>query len=108
MTLSEQIMLMRNELDAADREIKALEGGRKAASSRARKSLQNIKQSSHQLRKSIVEHTKALPVKSRKSPEEQMPMEEIRQLQAEPEPVEEEPKAATKKATRKRVLKKKV
>ena len=52
-------------VENCEREIKSLEGGRKASSARARKSLQNIKSTSHSLRKNIMTHTKALPVKRR-------------------------------------------
>lgn len=47
-----------------DSEICSLESGRKSAGPRARKSLQEIKKLSHELRKNIVEHLKTLkPVK---------------------------------------------
>ena len=112
-SLSEQIMLMKNELEAAEREIKSLEGGRKASAARARKSLQSLKNSSHGLRKSIVEHTKSLPTKSRvrKSPEE-VNILDAKLSQAEEvvdEPVEEDepkPDASKKKAKPKRIPKK--
>ena len=45
-------------LDNAESETKSLEGGRKASSARARKSLQNIKTSCHNLRKAVTQHTK--------------------------------------------------
>ena len=65
MSLSESITQMRVALDNAEAEIKSLEGGRKAASARARKSLQSIKGDAHSLRKAITAKTKAMPVKSR-------------------------------------------
>ena len=109
MSLSEQIMLMRQELDSAEKEIKSLEGGRKASAARARKSLQSLKNSSHGLRKSIVEHTKSLPVKSRKKVEE-INVQDARmsQVETEPEPIEDLPKAdaSKKKAKPKRIPKK--
>ena len=52
-------------LENAESEIKSLELGRKASLTRARKSLQNIKTVSHNLRKEITAHTKSLPTKSR-------------------------------------------
>lgn len=64
-SLSTSITELRQLLDQTESEIKSLEGGRKASSARARKSLQSIKSSSHALRKSIMEHTKALPTKSK-------------------------------------------
>jgi uncharacterized protein YwgA len=65
MNLSESITQMRVALDNAETEIKSLEGGRKAASARARKSLQSIKSDAHTLRKAITATTKAMPVKKR-------------------------------------------
>ena len=65
MSLSEQITGLRTMLDNAESEIRSLEGGRKASSARARKSLQNIKTTCHGLRKSVTEHTKTLPTKPR-------------------------------------------
>lgn len=48
----------------ADSELVSLESGRKSSAPRARKSLQEIKKLSHELRKNIVEHLKTLkPVK---------------------------------------------
>ena len=65
MTLSESITQIRVALDNAEAEIKSLEGGRKASSARARKSLQSIIGDAHALRKAITATTKAMPVKSR-------------------------------------------
>lgn len=94
MSLSEQVLLMRQSLDECERELKSLEGGRKASAPRARKSLQNLKTSSHSLRKQIVEHTKSLPIKSR--------TKKVKIVEPTPEPVEEpeqeDKKASTKKA----------
>jgi TolA-binding protein len=69
MNLSESITQMRVALDTAEAEIKSLEGGRKAASARARKSLQSIKGEAHTLRKAITTHTKGMPIKSRSKAE---------------------------------------
>jgi hypothetical protein len=63
--LSESIISLRSMLDTAEIEIKALESGKKAASSRSRKSLQNIKTGSHALRKQITQFSKGLPTKPR-------------------------------------------
>ena len=65
MSLSTSITSLRTMLDTAENEIKSLELGRKASSARARKSLQNIKMTSHSLRKQITAHTKSLPTKPR-------------------------------------------
>ena len=77
MNLSNSITSLRTMLDNAEVEIKSLEGGRKASSARARKSLQNIKTSCHNLRKQVTLHTKTLPTKSRAKKDE-----------PEPEPIE--------------------
>jgi hypothetical protein len=63
--LSESIISLRSMLDTAEIEIKSLESGKKAASSRSRKSLQNIKTGSHALRKQITQFSKGLPTKPR-------------------------------------------
>ena len=65
MSLKEKVNEIRLQLDATERELASLEGGRKASAARARKSLQLIKSLSHTLRKQIVEYTKALPTKRR-------------------------------------------
>ena len=63
-------------LETAESEIRSLEGGRKASSARARKSLQSIKTSAHALRKSITASVKSLPTKTRaKKPEPTEPTE---------------------------------
>lgn len=102
-SLTEQILLMKKSLDETEKELKELEGGRKASAPRARKSLQALKQSSHQLRKQITESVKSMPVKKRtKKSEEVLPMEEIKQLQAEPEEVVEEKPKRVRKANKKK------
>ena len=99
MSLSEQILLMKQDLENVERELKSLEGGRKASAPRARKSLQNLKTSSHALRKQIVEHTKSLPIKKRTKKEPVQNPEDFKPEPApEQEPAPEEPKASTKKA----------
>ena len=65
MSLSESITSLRTILDTADKEVKALEGGKKASSARARKSLQTMKTNCHSLRKNIMTHRKGLAVKPR-------------------------------------------
>jgi len=69
-SLSDQILLMKQSLDETEKELKALEGGRKASAPRARKSLQALKQSSHQLRKQITDSVKSMPTKKRTKKEE--------------------------------------
>ena len=68
MSLKEKVNEIRLQLDATERELASLEGGRKASAARARKSLQLIKSLSHTLRKQIVDYKKALPTK-RRTPE---------------------------------------
>jgi hypothetical protein len=65
MSLSEQIAIMKNQLEEAENHVKSLENGRKSSSAKARSNLMKIKSQSHQLRKSVMQHTKNLPVKSR-------------------------------------------
>ena len=81
------------------------EGGRKASSARARKSLQNIKTSCHNNRKQVTEHTKALPTKTRKKPEpvepEPEPVEPV-PVVPEPEPVEQVKPKKTRKTRAKK------
>ena len=67
MSLLESITLLKGVVSNCEKEIQSLEGGKKASAARARKSLQNVKASSHALRKQIMQHTKALPVKKRGS-----------------------------------------
>ena len=67
MSLLESITLLKGVVGNCEKEIQSLEGGKKASAARARKSLQNVKASSHALRKQIMQHTKALPVKKRGS-----------------------------------------
>ena len=65
MSLQEQILLMRANLDSAEQQIKSLEAGRKSSSAKARASLMKLKTQSHDLRKSVITKQKELPVKSR-------------------------------------------
>ena len=67
MSLSQDITALKTMLVQAEKEIKALEGGVKASSSRARRALQGIKSNSHKLRKDIIEYMKTLPVKKKPS-----------------------------------------
>ena len=64
-TLSEQLIQMKTVLTDIENESKSLQGGKKASGARARKSLMKLKKQSHTMRKSITEHTKSLPTKTR-------------------------------------------
>ena len=55
MSLSEQVFKLKSLLDTVENEVKAFESGKKASAPRARKTLQDVKKSSHELRKSIIE-----------------------------------------------------
>ena len=63
--LSQQLAIMRNQLDEAETHVKSLEAGRKSSSAKARSNLMKIKSQSHELRKAVMSHTKTIPVKSR-------------------------------------------
>jgi hypothetical protein len=97
---------MKTMLEQAEAEVKNLEGGRKASSAKARKSLQSIKTASHSLRKAISEHSNALPVKPRVKKVvtlvEPTPEPEAESIpEPEPEPVKAKPKPrASKKAVK--------
>jgi uncharacterized protein (DUF3084 family) len=65
MSLREQLDSLKAHLESAELEYKSLEGGKKASSSRLRKSLMNIKTVSHGARNSTTEYVKALPTKAR-------------------------------------------
>ena len=109
-SLSEQLVLMKQNLADVEDHLNKLQSGRKASSAKARASLMKLKKDSHQLRGDIIKYTKELPVKSRKK--EEINVQDARMSQAEEvvdEPVEELPKsdASKKKATKKRVVKKK-
>ena len=64
-SLSESITILKSQLESAEKEIQALQLGKKASSSRARKSLMSVKTGSHDLRKQIMGFAKSLPTKSR-------------------------------------------
>ena len=107
MNLSESICGLRSMLDNAETEIKSLEAGRKASSARARKSLQNIKNSCHNLRKAVTIHTKALPTKTRvKKVEPELEPEPVEPEPVVVEPVVPEVKPVKPKKTRKTRVKK--
>ncbi len=73
--LNENISVLRAHLSTAEKELNLLQSGRKASSARARKSLQNIKQISHLLRKEVAEHVKSIPTKKRTKETKEAPVE---------------------------------
>ena len=95
MSLKENITSLRTMLDQCEKEVLSLSSGRKVSATHARKSLQNIKASCQGLRKSITEHTKSLPTKTRTKKEIICPShaaveaEEEAELEAKSEQVEE-------------------
>ena len=103
MSLSDQFTTLKAAITVAENELAALNGGKKSAAPRFRKSLQNIKLQSQLIRKATTEHTKKLPVKQRiKKPttilellSEPTPEPEPEPI---PEPVVEQPKKKTNKS----------
>jgi hypothetical protein len=109
--LNENISILRTHLTTVEKELALLQTGRKASSARARKSLQNIKQISHILRKEVAEHVKNIPTKKRTKEAQEVTVEA-----SEPAITEEaaavakppkKPAAAAKPAPKKEVSKKK-
>ena len=102
MSLSDQFTTLKAAITVAENELAALNGGKKSAAPRFRRSLQNIKLQSQLIRKATTEHTKKLPVK----PRVKKPVT-ILELLAEPtpEPVEPVPEP-TKKKTKTNKIKK--
>ena len=87
MSLSDKVASIRSHLETAQREVQALEGGKKASAPRARKSLQEVKKLSHELRKVIVEHLKSVKgVKEVKVVKEVKPAETLPPPPPSPEP----------------------
>ena len=82
MSLSEQVFKLKSLLDTVESEVKSFEGGKKAAAARGRKTLQDVKKSSHELRKSIIERLKEMKVK------QEPKMKEEPKVKEEPKPVE--------------------
>ena len=88
-SLTDNFAALKSHLANLENELADLQKGRKASSTRARKLLQTLKNTSHMMRKQIVEHVKTLPVKARvRGPVQAV---EVPQVQAEdlnqPEPV---------------------
>ena len=104
MSLSDQVLIMKNNLAEVEEHLNKLQGGRKASSSKARASLMKLKKDSHALRGDIMKYTKNLPVKSRTKKE---PIVEQPTPEPEVEPEVEKPKAdSTKKKARTKRVKK--
>ena len=74
--LEQQMTVMKNYLENAEKELISLKGGKKASAARVRKQLQALKTESHLMRKNIMEHTKAMPVKPRVKKESKETVEE--------------------------------
>jgi len=101
MSLSEQVVLMKQSLSEVEEHLNKLQGGRKASSAKARASLMKLKKDSHQLRGDIMKYTKELPVKSRTKKE--VVVEPPPSPEPEPEPEqEEEKKVRTKRKPKKK------
>ena len=83
-SLSDQVVLMKQNLSEVEEHLNKLQGGRKASSAKARASLMKLKKDSHLLRGEIMTYTKKMPVKTR-AKKADIGIEEARQLQAEPE-----------------------
>ena len=107
--LNENISVLRAHLSTAEKELNLLQTGRKASSARARKSLQNIKQISHLLRKEVAEHVKSIPTKKRTKETKEAPVEASEPAITEEAAAVAKPtkKAAAKPAAKKEVGKKK-
>jgi hypothetical protein len=110
MSLKENITSLRTMLDQCEKEVQSLSSGRKVSATHARKSLQNIKASCQGLRKSITEHTKSLPTKTRTKKEIICPSHaaneaEEEELEAKAEQVEQVEEVVTEPVKTKRVRK---
>ncbi len=77
MDLERELQTLRTYFETAETEIKSLKSGRRAAAPRARRSLQQIKNTSHKLRGEIMNTVKSMPVKSRTKKEIETPVEEV-------------------------------
>lgn len=100
MSLADQLQMIKNSINEAERELLSLSSGRKVSSSRVRKHLQTVKAQSQLLRKAVIAHTKEMPTKKRPAKIAPEP-EEI------PEPVEEIPELIVETTKKKRIAKSK-
>ena len=64
-TLIQNYYTLKANVDNLEKELKSLEGGKKASCARSRKCLQMIKAQSFNMRKDITNYTKTLPTKKR-------------------------------------------
>ena len=109
MSLADQLQMIKNSINEAERELISLSSGRKISASRVRKQLQNVKTQSQLLRKSVIAHTKEMPTKKRPVKIAPEPEPEMPKL----EPVEPAPQStltdapSTLPKPKKRLLKKK-
>ena len=95
--LERELQTLRTYFDNAETEIMSLKAVRRAAAPRARKRLQQIKQSSHKMRGEIMNTVKSMPTKSRTKKEPKAdPVEE--DLPSPPE-LKREPSEAPKPKT---------
>ena len=101
--LERELQTLRTHFENAESEIRSLKAGRRAAAPRARKSLQQIKQTSHRMRGEIMTAVKGMPVKSRTKKEPKAVVEE--DLPSPPELKREETEAPVKPKPKTRVKK---
>lgn len=109
MDLERELQTLRTYFETAETEIKSLKSGRRAAAPRARKSLQQIKQTSHKMRGDIMNTVKSMPVKSRTKKEVEAPVEEDLpsppELKREPSEAPVKPKPVRKPRAKKQTKK---
>ena len=77
MDLERELQTLRTHFENAEAEIKSLKSGRRAAAPRAKRSLQQIKNTSHKMRSDIMKTVKGMPVKSRIKKVVEAPVEEV-------------------------------
>ena len=86
MSLQDQLASLKSNLEIAERELNLLNSGRKSSAPRLRKSLMDLKKSSHAMRASTTLYAKELPTKTRtKKVVEVVPVEA--EAEAEPKKV---------------------
>ena len=102
-SIADQLSLIKNTINEAEKELVLLQSGRKVSASRARKQLQNIKTQSQGLRKTVVLYSKDLPTKKRPIKITPEPVEPLECLTQPVEPVEclTQPEPTKKKRTNK-------
>lgn len=64
-SLTQSLNELKFMIEQVETDVKKLEGGKKASSSQIRKILMNIKTKSHGMRKSVSDHVKTIPIKTR-------------------------------------------